>query len=269
MEWISIISENVKSLSGLLALLSSIFGMVIWYSNRRTLGNKIDYIMEICGLFFLNFIIHSSFIFMLIFYNYSTDKQWLSIIGDNVLLLIILIFTFIFAIFIEIFFEKRLRISFTFFRINETSGLLLKQEVKESYRKIRYQVLEDKVEENNTNQFYKKINREIAFPITEAYNERHYFVSNIMYRLKNIKLLNGRFSLLHLVILRWILIIIIWVSGMIYILVFKNIDSWLLTIGVIINIITILKNILCLNLIDKSNFNLIATEFKNFSPNDN
>lgn len=268
MEWIYKGSEFVKFFVGLAALLGPIFLFFYSYANRRILTNKIDNLVTISMIFILNIVTHLFFTLLLIFQNFYIDGQWVYLNDSlTMFLLSTAIFTLFIGILIEMVFEMKIRVSFSLFKIGNISGLLLKQKVTESYRKLQYQVLDDKLEEKKVRKFYKKINREIAFSVTEEYKEHNYFVSDVIYRLRNIRIIKGKFSLLFIVILRWGLIIFVGVIGLFKVPNFIDKNIWVFSILIVIGFITILKNFICAKEIYKHNEELIRKEYENFNIN--
>ncbi|MGW7931330.1 hypothetical protein ACWEWU_06715 [Staphylococcus xylosus] len=122
------------------------------------------------------------------------DNRW-TFYNDSltVFLLGMAAFILFIGILIELVFEMKIRISFSLFKVGNISGLLLKQKVTESHRILQYQELDDIVEENKVSKFYKKINRERGFPVTEEYKEHNYFVSDVIFRLRNIRIMKKKY----------------------------------------------------------------------------
>lgn len=266
MEWIHQSSEFVKIIGGLTALLGPIFLLLYSYVNRRILTNKLDKLITISMMFILNIVLHFFYIIIMIYQHFYVDGEWVYYNDSMTMtLLITAIFTLFLGILSEMFFEMKIRLSFSLFKIDDISGLLLKQKVTESFRKVQYQVLDDKIEESKITKFYKKINREIGYPITEEYKEHNYFVSDVVNRLKNIRIIKGKFSLLFIVLLKWGLIISIGLIGLYKVPNYNN--FWVCSILFVIAFITIMKNIICSVDINNHNEELIREEYEKFNKN--
>lgn len=268
MEWVNKSFELVKFIGGLTTLLSPIFLVFYSYANRRILTNKLDNLVAFFMIFICNFIIHLYFILLIIYQHFFVNNRW-TFYNDSLTVVLLGMATFIMfiGILIEMVFEMKIRISFSLFKVGNISGLLLKQKITESYRKLQYQVLDDKLEEKKVRKFYKKINREIAFSVTEEYKEHNYFVSDVIYRLRNIRIIKGKFPLLFIVILRWGLIIFVGVIGLFKVPNFIDKNIWVFSILIVIGFITILKNFICAKEIHKHNEELIRKEYENFNIN--
>lgn len=254
MEWINSGYEIVKVLGGLITLLSPIFLFFYSYANRRILTNKLENLVSILMIFICNLIVHLYFVLLIINSHFYVNKQW-TFYNDSltIVLLVITNFIMLIGILVEIFFEMKIRLSFSFFKVGNISGLLLKKKVTESHRIIQYQVLDDRLEENKLSKFYKKINRESGFSVNKDYKEHNYFVSDVILRLRNIRIMKNKLSLLSVVILRWVLIIIVGLIGLTKGPDFIDDKIWVFSNLFIIALITIFKN----------NEELIRKEYEN------
>lgn len=265
MEWVNKSFEFVKFIGGLTTLLSPIFLFFYSYANRRILTNKLDNLITFFMIFIFNFIIHLFFVALIIYRHFFVDNRW-TFYNDSlsVVLLGMAAFILFIGILIELVFEMKIRISFSLFKVGNISGLLLKQKVTESHRILQYQELGDIVEENKVRKFYKKINRERGFPITEEYKEHNYFVSHVIFRLRNIRVMK-KLSLLSFVILRWVLIIFVGIIGLIKAPGFIDKNIWVFSNLLIIAFITIFKNFICIKEVYKHNEKLIKKEYENLT----
>lgn len=264
MEWIDKGFEFTKYIGGLTTLLSPILLFFYSYANRRILTNKLDNLITFFIIFIFNFSIHLFFVSLIIYEYFFMDNQW-TFYNDSLTLVLLGIATFILfiGILIEMVFEMKIRISFCLFKIGNISGLLLKQKVIESHRILQYQVLDDIVEENKVGKFYKKINRERGFPVNEEYKEHNYFVSDVVFRLRNIRVMKKKLSLLSFVILRWVLIIFVGIIALIKVPDFIDKNIWVFSNLFIMAFITIFKNFICIKEVYKHNEELIRTEYEN------
>ncbi|MGP0637593.1 hypothetical protein ACTRV7_03805 [Staphylococcus xylosus] len=268
MEWVNKGFEFVKFIGGLTTLLSPIFLFFYSYANRRILTNKLDNLITFFMIFICNFIIHLFFVALIIYQQFFVDNRW-TFYNDSltVFLLGMAAFILFIGILIELVFEMKIRISFSLFKVGNISGLLLKQKVTESHRILQYQELDDIVEENKVSKFYKKINRERGFPVTEEYKEHNYFVSDVIFRLRNIRIMKKKISLLSFVILRWVLIIFVGIIGLIKVPGFIDKNIWVFSNLFIIAFITIFKNFICIKEVYKHNEELIRKEYENLNAN--
>ncbi|KYH13871.1 hypothetical protein A0131_03500 [Staphylococcus kloosii] len=265
MEWTYIIAKHLQSLGSIMGLLSPVIYFIYSYFERRILTDKIDKFFSLLGLFFLNIIIYSIFIILLlavIFYKGGWDNFNHNLSGVTFLSMII--FLILITIILEMIYQSKLRIAFTLIKTSNFSGLLIKQKIIDSHRIIKYQDLIDIFEEREISKFYKKIYREIAIPIDEEYIENNNFVSNVIYRMKNIKKFKGRISLLVIEIISWTLIFLVGVLGVIIALIFELKEPWILSIVSAMVIISMIKNMLCMKTVIDTNEELIRNEYENW-----
>ncbi|WP_133170379.1 hypothetical protein, partial [Staphylococcus cohnii] len=143
-------------------------------------------------------------------------------------------------------YQSKLRIAFTLMKISNISGLLIKQKIVDSQRIVKYQILADNLEEKDIVQFYRKKYREIGMSVTEEYIENNYFVSDSIYRLKNISVFNKKISLLVIDAVRWFLILLIGIVGLIIMPKFELNNAWIFGFLILMAIITMIKNIVCM-----------------------
>ncbi|VDZ21356.1 hypothetical protein [Staphylococcus saprophyticus] len=265
MEWTYIIAKYVQNLGSIMGLLSPIIYFIYSYSERRILTDKIDKFFLLLGLFFLNIIIYSIFIILflsIMFYKGGWDNFNHNLSG--VTFLSSLIFLILITSLLEIFYQSKLRIAFTLIKTSNLSGILIKQKTTESHRIIKYQSLNDISEEKEISEFYKKIYREIALPITEEYIENNYFVSNIICRLKSIKKPEGKISFLVIEIISWLSIFLIGIVGVIIAQIFELKDPWILSIVIVMVIISMAKNMFCMKTVIDKNEELMRNEYENW-----
>ncbi|MGW7862809.1 hypothetical protein [Staphylococcus xylosus] len=266
MEWTYIIAKYLQNLGSIMGLLSPIVYFIYSYSERRILTDKIDKLFSLLGLFFLNIIVYSIFIILflgIIFYKGGWDNFNHNLSG--VTFLSILIFLILIASILEILYQSKLRIAFTLIKTSNLSGLLIKQKATKSHRLIKYQTLIDISEEKEVSKFYKKIYREIALPIDEEYIENNYFVSNVIYRLKNIKNFKGKISFYAIEIIRWVSILLIGISGIIIAQIFELKGPWILSIVIVMVIVSMAKNMFCMKTVIDKNGELIRSEYENWN----
>lgn len=266
MEWINKVFEFVKFLGGLSALISPIFLFFYSYAKRRILTNKLDNLVTIFMIVICNFIFHLFITLLIIYRYYFEDNHWIFYNYSLTIVLLGMVTLILFiGILIEMVFQMQIRISFSLFKVDNISGLLLKQKLTESHRILQYQALDDVLEENEISKFYKKINREKGVPITEEYKEYNYFVSDVFLRLKNIRTMKDKLSLLCIIILRWILIIFVVIVGLIKAPIFVDKNIWVFITLLLIALITIIKNFFCIKEVYKHNEELIRKEYENLN----
>src|SRR5699024_3093625 len=165
---------------------------------------------------------------------------------------------------VEMLYQSKLRIGFTLMKVSNISGLLIKQKIIDSQRVLKYQILDDSLRRKNIIKFYRKKYREIGIPITEEYIENNYFISDGVYRLKNISVFNKKISLLVIDVVRWFLTLLIGIVGPIIMLIFELNSAWIFCLFIFMTDIIMINNIRCMKTINISNEKLLYEEYKNW-----
>src|SRR5699024_8947617 len=101
----------------------------------------------------------------------------------SMVLLGISMFLLFISLMVEMLYQSKLRIGFTLMKVSNISGLLIKQKIIDSQRVLKYQILDDSLEEKNIIKFYRKKYIEIGISINENYIENNYIIFDIIYHL--------------------------------------------------------------------------------------
>lgn len=265
MEWLNILSKYWQIIVGIMTILGPITYFIYSFYERRILTNKLDKFFTLFTVFLVNMLTYSLFTYLLcVQAYYNSDLNLFNFSSYSILLLGISIFLLFISLMIEILYQSKLRINFTLMKVSNISGLLIKQKIIDSKRIIKYQILEDNLEEKDIIKFYRKKYREIGIEITEVYIENNYFVSDTIYRMKNIRGFNKKISLLVIEIVRWLLILLIGIAGLIIKPMFELNSDWIFGFLILIAIITMIKNIGCMKAININNEKLLNEEYKNW-----
>ncbi|WIL69773.1 hypothetical protein [Staphylococcus cohnii] len=266
MEWIPLLFEYLKNMSGIITVFTPLVYLIYSFSERRVLTNKIDNFFTLFTIFLLNIYIYAIFTFLFLFYlYYENDRDLFNHSASSVILLSIVIFLLIISLILEMIYQSKLRMTFTLISASNVTGLLIKQKTTDSFRIIKYQVLNDKEKEKDINKFHRKIYREIGLSLVEEYIEENFFISNVIYRLKSIKIFDGKFSLFAIGFLRWLLVLFIGISGFIILSFFNLNYIWTFMILFLIAVISMIKNIVCMKAVISNNEKLIKREYEKYS----
>ena len=265
MELIHILSKYWQIIGGIMTILGPITYFIHSYYERRILTNKLDKFFTLFTIFLVNMLTYSLFTYLLFVQAYY-DSDWnlFNFNSYSMVLLGISVFLLFISLMVEMLYQSKLRIGFTLMKVSNISGLLIKQKIIDSQRVLKYQILDDSLEEKNIIKFYRKKYREIGIPITEEYIENNYFISDSIYRLKNISVFNKKISLLVIDVVRWFLTLLIGIVGLIIMPIFELNSAWIFGFLILMAVITMIKNIGCMKAINISNEKLLNEEYKNW-----
>ncbi|MGY3479723.1 hypothetical protein [Staphylococcus cohnii] len=263
MEWIHVLSKYWQNIGGVITILGPLIYFIYSYYERRVLTNKLDKFFTLFTIFLVNILIYSLFTYLLFVQAYyNSNWQLFNFNSYSMILLGVSLFLLFISLMVEMLYQSKLRIAFTLMKISNISGLLIKQKIVDSQRIVKYQILADNLEEKDIVQFYRKKYREIGMSVTEEYIENNYFVSDSIYRLKNISVFNKRISLLVIDAVRWFLILLIGIVGLIIMPKFELNNAWIFGFLILMAIITMIKNIVCMKAVNISNEKLMKEEYK-------